>query len=487
MATRPSGHVLIDGTWSRGTGAEREVRSPASGEVIGAYAAGTPADIDQAVGRATVAQRSWAAETPFTRAAILHAVAREIRSRQNAFAMLLSLENGKPLRTEAMGEIEWAANQIDEAAEWAVRVEGAILPSASPTKRVLVRREPRGVAGVITPWNHPVMIPCEYLGPALATGNAVVWVPAPSVVLCAAELAACFVAAGLPPGLLALVPGPGAVVGDALAGHPGIDIVGLTGSTATGRTVAQRATGRPMILELGGNGPTLVLPDADVARAASGIAAGAFANAGQSCSSTELVIAHRSIRPRLVEALREQAASIVLGDPLEEATTMGPLHNDAVAAQVERQVEAAIAGGARAIAGGRRRAGMPTALYFEPTLLDGVDPAADVAREETFGPVIPVVEVDSDEAALEVAAASGYGLIAAVYGEDLGRATRVAEQVRAGIVNVNDTSDYWELHIPFGGASGTRSGTGRIGGRATAEAFTETRTLIVETSRADGA
>jgi acyl-CoA reductase-like NAD-dependent aldehyde dehydrogenase len=478
-----AGHLLIGGAWNRGsTGESRDSISPSSGAILGTYVLAGVDDVDRAVTVARQTQPAWAAESPFTRAAVLHASAAAIRRRHEAFARLLSSENGKPLAAEAMGEIEWAANQLDEAAEWAVRSEGAILPSASPTKRVLVRREPVGVVGVITPWNHPVMIPCEYLGPALATGNAVVWVPSPSVVLCAAELADCFVEGGLPPGLLALLPGLGPIVGDALAGHPDIDLVGLTGSTATGTAVARRAAGRPMILELGGNGPTILLADADLERAAPAIAAGAFANAGQSCSATELVLVHESLRAALVERLADLARAVVLGDPLADGTTMGPVHTDAVARAVMAQVEGAVSAGARLVTGGRRQTDRPTSLYIEPTVLDRVRPDMSVAHEETFGPVIPVVTFADDEQALDLASRSGYGLIAAVFGRDLGRATRVAERLRAGIVNVNDTSDYWELHIPFGGAARSRSGMGRIGGRWIVETFTETRTLIVETA-----
>ena len=455
--------------------------SPSSGEVLGSFVEADSAGVDAAVAAARAARADWAAATPFERAAVLHATAAAIRSRQAAFATLLARENGKPLVAEAMGEIEWAANQLDEAAEWAVRLEGSILPSASRTKRVLVRREPLGTAGVITPWNHPVMIACEYLGPALATGNAVIWSPASTVVLCSLELADCFAQGGLPPGLLALLPGPGPVVGDAIAGHPGIDIIGLTGSSATGRSVAARAAGRPMLLELGGNGPTIVLEDADVGLAARAIAAGAFANAGQSCSATELVLAHASIRDELVERVAELARVVVLGDPLDPGTTMGPLHKASVADQVAGQVEQALTDGARLVTGGRRRADAPTPLFYEPTVLDGVAASSRVALEETFGPVVPVVGFHTDDEALAHVERSGYGLIAAVFGRDVARATRVAERLRAGIVNVNDTSDYWELHIPFGGAAQTRSGIGRIGGRAIAEAFTETRTVIVET------
>lgn len=465
--------------------ADRQVSiSPGSGEVLGSFAVASRADVDIAVVAARTARADWAAATPFERAAVLHATATAIRARQEAFATLLARENGKPLASEAMGEIEWAANQLDEAAECAVRLEGAILPSASRTKRVLVRREPLGTAGVITPWNHPVMIACEYLGPALATGNAVVWSPASTVVLCSMELAACFAEGGMPTGLLALLPGPGPLVGDAIAGHDSIDIVGLTGSTATGRLVAARAAGRPMLLELGGNGPTIVLEDADLARAASAIAAGAFTNAGQSCSATEVVLAHESVREELVERLAALASQVVLGDPLDPRTTMGPVHKASVATQVEDQVTQAVAGGARLAYGGRRRADAPTALYFEPTVLDRVDASSRVALEETFGPVVPVVSFRTEDEALAQAERSGYGLIAAVFGADTMQATRVAERIRAGIVNVNDTSDYWELHIPFGGAAQTRSGMGRIGGRAIAEAFTETRTVIVETGAA---
>ncbi len=277
-----------------------------------------------------------------------------------------------------------------------------------------------------------------------------------------------------------MVTGPGAVVGDEVAASPGTHGVGFIGSVATGLTVAMRAAGKALVLELGGNGPLVVLEDADVAAAAEASIAASFLCAGQSCTAGELFLVHESVHDEFVESLRAAVdRSVRLGDPLAEETTMGPLNNEATAQKMDEHVADALERGAELVVGGRRAAGFPTDLYWHATVLAEVTEEMDVAREETFGPVVPIVRIASDEEAVQIANASPYGLLTAVWTRDLARGLRFAEAVDAGWVNINESTNYWESHLPFGGRAGSSSGVGRVGGSSVLEAFTEPKTVVL--------
>jgi acyl-CoA reductase-like NAD-dependent aldehyde dehydrogenase len=287
--------------------------------------------------------------------------------------------------------------------------------------------------------------------------------------------------AELPAGVFNMITGPGAVVGDEVAGSAGTQAVAFIGSIATGQKVARRAAGKAMLLELGGNGPMVVLDDADVTAAAEASIGAAFLCAGQSCTAGERFLVHEAVHDEFLDRLAGATAREVrLGDPFADDTTMGPLNNEPVAEKVDRHLADALERGAALVAGGRRAEGFPTRLYYEPTILDGVGEEMEVAREETFGPVVPVTTIAGDEEALAVANGSPYGLLAAVFTRDLARGLRFAEGVRAGWVNVNASSNYWESHLPFGGRAGSSSGIGRVGGRFPLETFTEPKTVVVD-------
>jgi acyl-CoA reductase-like NAD-dependent aldehyde dehydrogenase len=340
------------------------------------------------------------------------------------------------------------------------------------------------VAGVISPWNWPYTMGAELFAPAMAAGNAVVWVPAPTTSACCALLAEIITGAGVPAGVFSFLPGPGPVVGDAVAGHPGVHAVGFIGSVATGASVAARAAGKTQLLELGGNGPMVVLEDADLGLAAEAALEAAYLCAGQSCTAGERFLVQARVRAEFVERVVAATKDQVrLGDPFDPATTMGPLNNEPTAAKFDAHVAGAVAHGARVCCGGGRAPGYPTALYAEPTVLDGVTVDMEIAREETFGPVVPVVEVDSAGRALELTNGSPYGLTAAVFTGDLERGLAFAEQARAGWVNINASTNLWESHLPFGGRSGSVSGRGRVGGRFAMETFTEPKTVLYPAPR----
>jgi succinate-semialdehyde dehydrogenase/glutarate-semialdehyde dehydrogenase len=480
VTTRDYG-MVIGGAWTDSeSGARMEATSPATGESLGTVPEGTRGDAARAIAAANAARRDWAGRSAFERAAALERVADLIEERRDDLARTLTLDQGKPLHAEAYGEVEELVVYWRMAAADATRLHGSMPPSVDAAKRVLAYRVPRGVVGVITPWNWPYTMPAELIAPALAAGNTVVWTPASSTSICSVKLAECIVDAELPAGVFSMVTGPGSVVGDEVAASPGTHAVGFIGSVATGLTVAARAAGKATVLELGGNGPLVVLDDADVEAAAEASIAASFLCAGQSCTAGELFLVHDDVHDRFVEALAGAVErSVRLGDPLAEETTMGPLNNEPTAAKMDEHVADALAHGAELVTGGRRAGGFPTDLYWEPTVLAEVTEEMEVAREETFGPVVPIVRIGSDEEALRIANGSPYGLLTAVWTRDLARGLRFAEAVDAGWVNVNESTNYWESHLPFGGRAGSSSGVGRVGGSQVLEAFTEPKTVVL--------
>jgi len=477
-------HLLyVGGDWRAGEGGGADAASPATGQVFARTAVGGPSDVDAAVTAAAAAWPDWAAASPFERAEACGLVATAVAVHREELADVLTRDQGKPL-AEALDEVDELAVYFRMAGEDAKRLAGELPPSVSADRRILSTRVPLGVVGVVSPWNWPYTMGAEILAPAMAAGNTVVWVPAPSTTACCAVLAELIAGTGLEAGVFNFVPGPGPVVGDALAGHPGLAGVGFVGSVATGASVAARAAGKAQLLELGGNGPMVILADADLELAAAAALEAAYLNAGQSCTAGERFLVEAPVRAAFVEAVvAATAAEIQLGDPFDEQTSMGPLNNEPTAAKFDRHIADAVAHGARICCGGRRADGFPTRLFAEPTVLDGVTPGMAIEREETFGPVVPVVEVASARAALELTNASPYGLTAAVFTADLERGLAFAERARAGWVNINASTNLWESHLPFGGRAGSISGRGRVGGRYPMDAFTEPKTIVYPAPR----
>ncbi|HZP72809.1 MAG TPA: aldehyde dehydrogenase family protein [Gaiellaceae bacterium] len=471
--------MFVGGDWVDAAAGETfTAESPATGAPIGEVPLGSREDAKRAIEAANDAADAWSRLTAFERAGLMHRVGDEIAKRRDDLARILSLDQGKPLH-ESRDEVEELIAYWRNAAEDGKRLEGRLANSFTAGKRVLLVRRPRGVIGVITPWNWPYTMPAELIAPALASGNTVVWTPASTTAVCAVALAECVADADLPPGVFNLVTGPGATVGDEIARNPGTHGVGFIGSTETGRKVAEAAAGKAAVLELGGNGPVVVLDDADLELAAEAAVTACFLCAGQSCTAGERLLVHRAVREDFVALLREKVARVVLGDPFADETTMGPLNNAGVAQKMDEHVADALDRGAELVAGGSRASGFPTELYWQPTVLDAVSPESLVARDETFGPVAPVVAIDSLDEAIRLANDSPYGLLSAIFTRDLAKGLRYADEVRTGWVNINDSSNYWEAHLPFGGRAGTQSGIGRVGGSAPMESFTELQTVVI--------
>ena len=483
--------AYIGAKWVDGAGGEMPAVSPSSGETFATVGVADAAQAGDAVEAAAAAWPQWAAASAFERAEVLGRCAQAVVSRRDDLARAVTEDQGKPLAREAYDEVDELVDYLMMAGEEAKRMEGSIPSSLSDTRRALTLRVPLGVVGVVSPWNWPYTMGAEVFAPALAAGNAVVWVPAPTTTACSGllveVLGEALSSAGAPPGIFNFVPGPGAVVGDAVVGHPSVAGVGFIGSVATGALVASRAAGKTQILELGGNGPMVVLEDADLELATAAALEAAYMCAGQSCTAGERFLVHAAVRAEFVERVVQATKTDVrLGDPFDPETTMGPLNNEPTAAKFDRHVADAVARGARVCTGGRRAPDMPTQLFAEPTVLDDVTAEMAIATEETFGPVVPVVEVASMAEALELTNSSPFGLTAAVFTNDLERGLAFAEAVRACWVNINASTNHWETHLPFGGRAGSVSGRGRVGGRFVLEAFTEPKVVLYPAPRSRG-
>ncbi len=481
VATTPL-RLFIDGAWIEGRGPVLEVRSPATGELV---ASGRMADAEQvtdAAHAAAVAFASYRHAGVYERAELCHRIAAALDRRTDDVAHDLAREQGKTL-AEARGETATAVEMFHTAAEDVKRLDGEILASTDPNKRIQVLREPIGVVAVITPWNFPLTIPTEYLSASIAVGNTIVWKPASYTPLTAQHLLECMAEAGVPRGAVNLVYGPGQLVADTLAAIPAITAFGVTGSPTTGEAIARAAGTRRLLLELGGNGPAIVTEDADLARAVPRIARGCFANAGQICDSTERILVHRTLHDALVDGLVEAARRVNLDASLAPGATMGPLNNVETALKVDRHLADARANGARILTGGARQPDRPSSLYYEPTVIDGVREDMLLNREETFGPVATILVFDDDDEALRQANDCELGLVAGVFTRDLARAEYYVRHLQSGIVNINEGATYWQPHTPFGGYAGKRSGLGRLGGKYTLLELTQLKTVVIDGSR----
>jgi acyl-CoA reductase-like NAD-dependent aldehyde dehydrogenase len=472
--------LYIGGEWTEGTGSEvHELVSPVTGEHIATLPIASAADVDRAVAAARDALDDLAEMSVFERAEMCHRIAEAIRDEAEELARTQTLEQGKPYHGESLPEMDETAELFELAAEDMKRLKGEVINTTDRDKRIFTFRRPVGVWAAITPWNFPLMIPCEYLAPGLVSGNALVCKPpefTPWTVLRFAEL---LEDCGVPPGAVSVLPGGGSV-GELLVTHDGVDGIGFTGSSATGERIVSVAGLKRTFMEMSGNGPLIVLDDADVAGAAEAAVWGAAYSAGQVCVATERAIVVDAVHDEFVEATLKVSQDVRLGDPFDDTTTMGPLNNEPTAAKMDRHLADARERGAEVLVGGGRASGFPTDLYYDFTVVDRVVPDALVSREESFGPVVPILSAGADEEALAIANAAALGLSSAVWTSSLHRAFWFADRLRSGNVIVNDGTDYWDALEPFGGGAGTRSGWGRIGGEYAIRDMTDIHTVIID-------
>lgn len=472
--------MYIDGEWVRSeSGETREATNPSTGKSIGKLPAGTRTDAQRGVAAANAIATELEFMTAFERAELCHELGNAIELNADVLASWLTIDQGKPL-DEASVEVKLCAQEFHNAAEDIKRVETDVIPTEDPNKRTYTIRKPHGVVGTITPWNYPLNIPAEYLAPGLAAGNAMVWVPAPSTSVIAVKLLEVFETTSLPAGALNLVIGEGEVVGDEVVRNDGTDAIGFTGSPETGEEISRAAGTKPTLLEMGGNGPVIVLDDADLESAVEATANGCFTNAGQICSASERILVHEDVREEFVHRLTDRADQISLGNPLADGADMGPLNNEGVKEKMERHVDDAIERGATLVRGGSPAEGLPTDLYFEPTVIDDVTPDMVVNHEESFGPIAPIIPFSDYDEALEITNGIDLGLTSSVFTSNINSAEYFVQRIETGIVNVNDSSTYWEIHLPFGGYSGKRSGRGRLGGKYTIEQLSQIKTVSID-------
>ncbi|MET9385488.1 aldehyde dehydrogenase family protein [Streptomyces sp. NPDC002928] len=467
--------LLDPKTWQSRTltGPEYAVTEPATGDTLGTVTLAGAEDVRTAAADARAAQGEWARLPHFVRAGVLRKAGDLFAAHADELREWIVRESGS-IAGKADFELHVAAQECYEAAALASRPAGQVLPSEAP-RLSYTRRVPVGVVGVISPFNAPLILSIRSVAPALALGNAVVLKPDPRTAVCGGlALAAVFAAAGLPEGLLHVLPG-GPEAGQALVADPHVPVISFTGSTGAGRAVGE-AAGRYLKrahLELGGNSALIVLEDADLDAVISTAAWGSFFHQGQICMTTGRHLVHRSLYEEYVERLAAKADSLAVGDPHRAQVHLGPLIDDTQLAKVHGLVEASTAQGAKLAAGGTHEE-----LFYRPTVLAGVDDHTPAYAEEVFGPVAPVRPFATPDEAVALAAQSPYGLSLGIVTRDTARGLDLAERIPTGIVHINDQTVNDEAVAPFGGVAA--SGTGaRFGGEANLEAFTDVRWTTV--------
>jgi len=471
-------HAFIDGIWTVGE-AELTVHNPATGRPLGSVPNLGAAQAERAVAAAHAALPAWRGMTGRARAMVLRRWFDLMMTHQEDLARLMTAEQGKPL-AEARGEIAYAAAFVEWFAEEARRVYGDLIPTQHAGRRLMVVRQPVGVVAAITPWNFPAAMITRKVAPALAVGCTVVLKPSELTPFSALALAVLAEEAGVPRGVLNVVTGDAAPIGEVLTGDPRVRKFTFTGSTAVGKMLAARcaATVKRVSLELGGNAPFIVFDDADLERAVDGAIASKFRNAGQTCVCANRFYVQQGIHDAFVGRLAERVAALTVGDGLDGAFDQGPLINPAAIRKVEAHVSDAMAGGATIVTGGER---IVAPGFYPPTVLADVAPDALLCRAETFGPVAGIVRFSTEAEAIALANESPAGLAAYVYTADADRAWRVPEALEYGMVGLNTGLISTEV-APFGGVK--EAGLGREGSRYGIDDYLDMKTICAETALA---
>jgi aldehyde dehydrogenase (NAD+) len=415
---------------------------------------------------------------PRQRGRILTRAAELLLSRADEFGKVETLDNGKPIFESARIDMPAAAECLSYFGEYADKIYGDTLPGR-PDAFLLTLREPVGVVGAITPWNFPLLQAMWKIAPALAMGNAVVLKPASVTPLTALMFAELLTEAGLPPGAFNVVPGPGAIVGRAMAEHPGIDKISFTGETETGKAILRAAAGtvKRVSMELGGKSPNVVFADADLDAAARGAINAIFYGKGELCSAGSRLLVEESAHDALLEKVVERAKKLAPGDPLDPKTRLGALVSETQRDSVARYVESGKQEGAKLVAGGNRASVGGKGAFFEATVFDGVSPSMTIAREEIFGPVLATLTFKDEADAVAIGNATMYGLAAAVWTRDVKKAIRTAKALKAGTVWVN-AYNFYDPGLPFGGYK--ESGFGRERGHFALEEYTQVKSVWVD-------
>lgn len=460
--------ILIGGDWKAGQGDVVTSIYPADGSVSGEVAGASPDDVDDAVAAAVKAQADpgWRDMLPHMRAALLYRVADVIQERHEALAQLQRRDNGKPIM-ETRALVASAAGTFRYFGAACETAEDEVTPSRGPYLSMSTW-EPAGVVAAITPWNSPVASDAQKLAPALAAGNAVILKPAGHTPLVALELGRICLEAGIPPGIVSVLPGAGSVIGNAIIQHPDVRMMSFTGGTTTGKAIAHMAADKlmPTILELGGKSPTIVFDDAEIDHAVNGVIFGIFSSAGQSCIAGSRLFVDRAIYDEFLEALVAKTRTLRVGDPEDDRTQMGPQISAAHRESIEAYVARADSEGGKVLVGGARPSGngFEQGFYYAPTVIDGLTNASTVAQEEIFGPVVVALPFDGEDDLIAQANDSVYGLACGLWTRDYRRAWRVGRRIQSGTMWVN-TYKQFSISTPFAGwkDSGWGAEKGRLG------------------------
>jgi succinate-semialdehyde dehydrogenase/glutarate-semialdehyde dehydrogenase len=472
----------INGVWTKGN-SRTNIKNPATGTPIADVGLVDASQVGLAIDGAVVAQQKWKSISPFERGEVLKRAASSMLTRRNELARTLTMEQGKPL-AQALGEVDYAASFFQWFGEEARRIYGRIIPHPDASREFFLEHRPIGVAGLITPWNFPLAQGAKKIAAALAAGCAAVWKPSELTPMIALALGPLLREAGLPDGVLQIVPGFGPVVGAVFAKHLGLRAISVTGSTRTGRAVMASASEniKRISLELGGNAPFIVLPDADLDSTVDQLVRLKLLVSGQVCVTANRVFVHRSIENDFVERVAARLSLAKVGNGMSEGVDAGPLIHAEACRHLASKVSSAVAGGATIVVENqsyRLDDGLLSGSFFPPTLLVNVDDDSTLASEEIFGPVIPILRYDDLSNMIERANATPYGLASYVFGSDIDRCRAVALRLEVGIVGINEWRPL-KAEIPFGGVK--QSGIGAEGGEEGLKEFLSTTVLSIPKS-----
>jgi succinate-semialdehyde dehydrogenase/glutarate-semialdehyde dehydrogenase len=470
--------VIAGESTNASDGATTEIRNPATGAVVDRAPAATEQDINRAIDAAESALKGWSKTPPSRRGEILFESAHRIKEREKELAKVLTQEQGKPMR-EAVLEVRRFVHTLEHYAGMSKSIRGGYVPQLDDRRFGVIIKKPIGICGAIVPWNFPLSLLGNKIGPALLCGNTVVVKPAGTTPLTDTLAVRIMNDAGLPPGVLNIVPGPAKVVGETILRDPRIRKIGFTGATATGKHVMEVAaqTIKRVTLELGGSDPMIVCDDADIDEAASAASVGRFFNCGQACLAIKRLYVFDKVFDDFVSRLIPRVEKLKVGNGLEQGILLGPLHSATQRAEVEDQVGDAVKRGARVLVGGKRPSGEPfeKGNFYQPTVLVDVDEQSKVVTEEVFGPALPVIRVKDLDEAIDKANNSIYGLGSSIWTRDINRANEAAERLEAGYTWVNSPQIIFD-ELPFGGVK--QSGVGKEHGNEALDYYMETKSVV---------
>ena len=473
----------INGKWAAGrAGKTFTTINPATEEILAQVAQADASDVESAVQAASDAFQSWRLMPAPLRGELLFKIADVLKTRKEELARLLTQDMGKVI-AEARGDVQEAIDMAYFMGGEGRRLLGYTAPVEMPNKFGMAVRDPAGIVGLITPWNFPIAVPSWKIFPALIAGNTVIWKPSPETPAISAAFVKVFEEAGLPKGVFNLLLAPGADVGRALVEHPNVRVLSFTGSTSTGRAIAESAgkLNKKLSLEMGGKNAIIVLDDANLELVVDASLWAAFGTSGQRCTAASRLIVQKGIAKKLKEALVEKTKTLKLGNGLEEAVQIGPVINNTALDRIHNYVQIGQKEGARLLIGGRKTDLNGKGFFFKPTLFDGVKPGSTLEAEEIFGPVLSIIEVSTFEEAVEINNRSQYGLSTSIFTQDVNRAFTAMRDIFSGIVYINHGTTGAEIQFPFGGIRGTGNGH-REAGQAALEVFTEWKSIYVDYS-----